>query len=71
MLDGGYQQPVRDGSDTIAIRVKRIAVSDAPILIVDDQPESIQLLATILAIDGDHAVHTTTDPARAGRRRSR
>jgi putative two-component system response regulator len=46
-------------------RLTRIDVSDAPILIVDDQPDIVQLLATILTLDGYRAVHTTTDPTRA------
>jgi putative two-component system response regulator len=45
-------------------RLTRIAVSDAPILIVDDQPDIVQLLATILTLDGYRAVQTTTDPTR-------
>jgi putative two-component system response regulator len=39
--------------------------TNAPILIVDDQPDIIQLLATILTVDGYRAVHTTTDPLQA------
>jgi hypothetical protein len=43
-----------------------IETVNAPILIVDDQPDIVQLLATILTIDGYRAVHTTTDPTRVG-----
>jgi putative two-component system response regulator len=65
MLDGDQRQSASDGSQVMTSRLTGIAVSDAPILIVDDQPDIVQLLATILTLDGYRAVHTTTDPTRA------
>src|SRR5688572_31794632 len=66
MPDGDHQQHTNVGAHGSATGPPAIALADAPILIVDDQPDIVQLLATILTIDGYRAVHTTTDPNRAG-----
>jgi putative two-component system response regulator len=63
MPDGDYRQHMIPGGSVAA--PSGIELVDAPILIVDDQPDIVQLLATILTIDGYRAVHTTTDPTRA------
>jgi len=63
MSDRDHQQ-LHTGS-TIGAGVSGVETVNAPILIVDDQPDIVQLLSTILTIDGYRAVHTTTDPTRA------
>jgi putative two-component system response regulator len=63
MADGDHQQ--RYSLDPTTTGLAGIETVHAPILIVDDQPDIIQLLSTILTVDGYRAVHTTTDPTRA------
>jgi putative two-component system response regulator len=63
MSSGDNQHnPEREASATSPVELE---AANAPILIVDDQPDIIQLLATILTVAGYRAVHTTTDPLKA------
>jgi putative two-component system response regulator len=66
MADGDHQQQETASSRGVATGLSGMTLSDARILIVDDQPDIVQLLATILTTDGYRAVHSITDPTRAG-----
>jgi putative two-component system response regulator len=65
MLDADHRLYTAPMSQPDAGGLSQIASHDAPILIVDDQPDILRLLASILTFDGYRAIHTTTDPTRA------
>ena len=65
MANGDHQRQATSSSHQMASGLSGIVLNAAPILIVDDQPDIVQLLATILTTNGYRVVHTPTDPTRA------